>query len=167
MPPARGTVIDYPTARALRDLCVRQAWYAVNSAGGYDDDAEEDLEALDSIVDRLSHLSVRALEHARELARSCAWRATLQRVEEGSLGDGFVPQASPYESSSHAGQAADAAKSVHRRFAPSNEELYQLANAAAWYTANQRSGYHGDAASDIVAMSRAFDRLYRVPRPKW
>mmetsp|Transcript_27897 Transcript_27897/g.85165 ORF Transcript_27897/g.85165 Transcript_27897/m.85165 type:complete len:588 (+) Transcript_27897:192-1955(+) len=167
MAPARSNGIDYRTARALRDLCVRQAWHAVNSAGGYDEDAEDDLQAIDESIDKLSHLSSRILEHARELARSCAWRATLQRVEEGSLGEGYIPQASPYISSAQAGKAAEAAKSVHRRFAPSNEDLYKLANSAAWFTANHRSGYHDDASRDIVTMCRAFDRLYRIPRPKW
>jgi len=159
--------MDYPTARALRDLCVRQSWHTVNSAAGNDEDAEDDLDAMEDILERLSHLSTRAVEHAKGLARSCSWRATLQRVEEGSLGEGYVPQASPYETSADAGVAADALKVGHRLFAPSNEDLYQLANSAAWFTANERSGYNGDASSDIVAMCRAFDRLYRIPRPKW
>ena len=159
--------MDYPTARALRNLFVRQSWHAINSAAGNDEDAEDDLDAMEVSLERLGHLSTRAVEHAKEMARCCAWRATLQRVEEGSLGEGYVPQASPYATSTEAGEAAEAIKVGHRLFAASNEDLYLLANSAAWFTANVRSGYHADAAGDIVTMCRAFDRLYRIPRPKW
>ena len=76
----RKQPLDYGTAAAIRDLCVHQAWHAVNLASGVPSDARCDAEAMNESIERLEHLSTRAIEHAKELASSCAWHATLQRI---------------------------------------------------------------------------------------
>ncbi|EOD42083.1 putative cellulase [Emiliania huxleyi CCMP1516] len=163
----RKQPLDYGTAAAIRDLCVHQAWHAVNLASGVPSDARCDAEAMNESIERLEHLSTRAIEHAKELASSCAWHAALQRMEEGYLGSGRVPAASPFSSSDAAAEAIEPLKVVHRTLAPSNGDLYELASGAAWYAANERSGLEDESAASLVSMCRAFERLYRLQRRPW